>query len=287
MLILLARELQCTLAWPSDQSFKHYVSHNLVINSPITVDDIARADVIYGPALSILQGKMTHTTPLVPQLHPRVALPLSIKHHHQWIDLAIDLFWINGITFLHTKSFKLNFRTTSVVSSRSCKQILQNLQPILRMYQACGFKIQAINGDDEFDIDKLHAEFLRINFNIVAANAYVGFIEESIRVIKVCIQCTTCSLPFTCYPKIMIRYIVKWVLHNLNSFPSTNGISNTMSRSMIVRGQPQFDLNSPLLAFGECAMAFTQSDNTQLEWSTPAISLCPSNEHGGPSLHEH
>ena len=49
-----ARELQRALGWPSDSSFKHCVSHNLVRNSPVTVDDIARADIMHGPALPIL-----------------------------------------------------------------------------------------------------------------------------------------------------------------------------------------------------------------------------------------
>ena len=94
-----ARELQRTLGWPSDPSFKHYISHNLVRNSPITVDNISRATVIYGPALPILQGKMTRTTPPIPQLHPCVELPLSIKQHHKWIDLAIDFFGSTELPF--------------------------------------------------------------------------------------------------------------------------------------------------------------------------------------------
>lgn len=259
------RSIQRAIGWPGDPSYKHYITGNLVRNSPITGDDAKRAEVIYGPQLPILQGKMIRPTPPIPQLHPRVALPAPIKLNHKWIDMAIDFFLINGVTFLHTKSRKLNFRTASVVSSWSCAQILQNLKLIFQMYQVRGFKIQSIDGDDEFDIEELHNFFPRVTFNIVAANAHIGFIEESICVIKEQVRCTTYSLPFTCYPKIMIRYIVKWILRNLNAFPSKNGISETMSPAMLVHGQPQLDLSVPMLAYGTFIMTFTQSDNTQME----------------------
>lgn len=145
-----------------------------------------------------------------------------------------------------------------------------------------------MTGDDEFDIAELHDKVATGGtpnaptvLNIVGEGAHVGFIEEDIRVIKERARCTNCALPFTCYPKIMICFLIKWVLRNLNAFPSKNSISDTMGPSMLVCGTPHIDLSVPLLAFGTFVMAFTKSDNSNKEQSTPAIALCPSNEHGG------
>ena len=58
----MARLLQSTLAWLSTQTMKHIIATNSVKNSPVTINDIDRAEFIYGPAMTILQGKMTRDT---------------------------------------------------------------------------------------------------------------------------------------------------------------------------------------------------------------------------------
>ena len=283
-----ARDAMRSIACPGINSYKSYVANNLLKNPSFTVDDINQAETIYGPAIPLLQSKMTRPTPPVPQLHKRVPLPLLVSKHHSAVDLAIDFFWVHGLIFLHTKSRKLNFCMASLVSSRSFAQIMQNLKLVFNVYKIRGFKIRSVTGDDEFDIQELHPAVAEAGtaeapavLNIVGAGAHVGFIEEDIRVIKERARCITCALPFTFYPKIMIRFLIKWILRNLNAFPSKNSVSDSMGPSMIVCGTPHIDLSVPLLPFGTFVMAFLKSDNTNEEHSTPAIALCPSNEHGG------
>jgi hypothetical protein len=53
-----ARLLQGQLGWPSTQAFATYVNNNLINNCGITSDDVNRAQLIYGPPVPILKGKM-------------------------------------------------------------------------------------------------------------------------------------------------------------------------------------------------------------------------------------
>jgi len=45
-----ARLLREDIGWPSDGFYKHIIEENLVTNTEITIDDLHRADHIFGPA---------------------------------------------------------------------------------------------------------------------------------------------------------------------------------------------------------------------------------------------
>ena len=53
-----ARLLQEQLAWPGTQTLKTYIKHSLINNNSVTIEDIDRANDIYGPAEHLLSGKM-------------------------------------------------------------------------------------------------------------------------------------------------------------------------------------------------------------------------------------
>ena len=59
----LARDLQGRIAWPSDDEYKNIVSNNLLTNCTVQVDDISRADHLYGPLKPILEGKSVRQRP--------------------------------------------------------------------------------------------------------------------------------------------------------------------------------------------------------------------------------
>ena len=52
-----ARKLQHVLGWPSTEQYKSYVNNNMLKNCSITVEDIVRAETIYGKPAPLLKGK--------------------------------------------------------------------------------------------------------------------------------------------------------------------------------------------------------------------------------------
>ena len=54
-----SRKYQEYLFYPGTKTFKHYVRNNLINNCSITVDDVNRAELIYGPPVPYLEGTMT------------------------------------------------------------------------------------------------------------------------------------------------------------------------------------------------------------------------------------
>jgi len=88
-----ARLLQQRIGWPSTSYFKGVVSKKLIKNCNITVDDINRADIIYGPPVPLLQGKMIRKKPDGCKIK-RIPLPLPVHKYHQDLELYIDVFLI-------------------------------------------------------------------------------------------------------------------------------------------------------------------------------------------------
>jgi hypothetical protein len=99
-----ARILQQLLNWPSTQKFKEILAGNQLRNCDVTVDDVNRADAIYGPAVAILKGKTVRRRPEHTQHRARVQIPAPILQQHQEVRLFMDYFFVNGTPFFHTIS---------------------------------------------------------------------------------------------------------------------------------------------------------------------------------------
>jgi hypothetical protein len=230
-----ARLLQSQLGWPSTQAFIKYVNNNLITNCGITGDDIHRAHVIYGPPVPILKGKMTRAKPGQQNLK-RIPLPPPILANHRDLHLYMDFFYVNKIPFLHTKTSKVNFLTVQSGPNRSKGSIKAGIATVLDIYHVRGFQITNFHGDNEFDLQLLR-DFIRpASLHIYGRNEHVGVVEWSIRTIKECCRCMCNAVPFKRYTKLMTKHLVDTAVYWLNSFPSENSVSSTLSPGNIVLG---------------------------------------------------
>jgi len=132
-----------------------------------------------------------------------------------------------------------------------------------------------IHGDNEFQCIK--EDMRPINMNITAPDGHVGEVERSIRTIKDRARSTVHGLPFKRLPRLFIRELVSHVIKSLNIFPYTNGISDSLSPSTIVTGQPPPDFNTLRIEFGTYAQVYEDNNptNTQKARSLGAIALTP------------
>ena len=275
-----ARLLQRDIGWPSTEYFKQYIKKQLLNNCNVTVDDINRADIIYGPAKPTLEGKMT-------RLHPskckvkRVPLPLPISIHHKEVELYIDFFYVNGYPFFITKSSKVNFITAEYCTSRFKQQIINKLETVIGKYETRGFDVAAVHADNEFNVKDIKDFLLPTLTHIYGKDEHVGFIEQAIKTIKERCRCICHTIPFHFYTRLMVEALIKVVIRWLNAFPSKNSISDTMSPAMIVEGKQNPDMSLKRISFGSHAMVYIGTTNTMKRRAVPAIALDESNDHGG------
>ena len=83
------------------------VENNMITNCDINADDIKRADTIWGPSESVLQGKIKRKKPNTQNTIPKLALPLSVSQQHKQITMYIDIFYVNRISFFLSKIGKI------------------------------------------------------------------------------------------------------------------------------------------------------------------------------------
>ena len=85
------------------------VENNMITNCNINADDIKQADVIWGPAKSVLQGKMKRKTPITYNKIQKLTLPLSVSQQHKQITMYIDIFYVNRNSFFLIKNRETKF----------------------------------------------------------------------------------------------------------------------------------------------------------------------------------
>jgi ribosomal protein L15 len=148
-----ARALYRKLGRPAEAEFYHILSGNLLRNCPVTVDDAKRALTIYGPDIATIKGKTTRTDAAdrVPTFEA-VPLPPTIMEHHRNVTLCVDFFFVQGLTFLHTISRGIGFRTVSLVAERTKPIILKEVQAVLNVYTSRGFSVCDIHGDKKIQL---------------------------------------------------------------------------------------------------------------------------------------
>ena len=199
-----AQHLQQRLGWPSLEQFKQIAANNLIRSSNITIADIDRAQFIFGTQTPLIQGK-TIRSPNPKERIPRVSIPPSILIHRRDMTLHIDIFFVNKIPFLHTKSEGINLLKVQGGASRSKGVIIDGIKTVIDTYHNRGFRVRTIHGDEEFDMDDLRASISLINLEITGRDKHDGPIERSFRTIKERSRSVCHSVPYRWYTKLMIN----------------------------------------------------------------------------------
>ena len=210
-----------------------------------------------------------------------IPMSLPILEHHKDIQLYIYFFFVNGYPFLATKSANLNFVTDHPCKSRSTVQIKTVLDMVLETYDARGFNLTIIRGENGFTVAKFKDYLLPIIVEIYGKDEHVDIIERVIRVMKERCSCITHSIPYIYYTKLTVQSFIACVVKWINAFPSKKIIPSTMSPAMIVEVKVNPKFNHKRITFGSYAMVYTGTKNNMKRRSVPAIALNESNEHGG------
>ena len=244
---------------------------------PLTKADIQAAEDIYGPNLGALKGKtVDRPNPHVPAGVDHV--PTTIMDTHHSVTLAIDIMFINKVSFLITTSRNLKFGTVEAISNRQVTTIVAKLKSVCQIYHHRGFRITVILGDPEFE--PIRAAFPQLN--CCAADEHVPDVERYIRTVKDRVRSTYRMLPFKRVPRLILIHLVKNAVFWLNALPARDGVSSIHSPRYLLTGR---ELEYPLhvrLEFGEYVQTHEQHGNRMTDRTLGAICLGPNgNSQGG------
>ena len=99
------------------------ISENMIMNWPVTVKDVIRADKIYGRDIHALKGKTKRTQP-TQVITDYVKLPHSVLEKNKHVTLSIDIMYVNIIPFVTTISRNIKFTTVEAIQNRTKDQLV-------------------------------------------------------------------------------------------------------------------------------------------------------------------
>jgi Reverse transcriptase (RNA-dependent DNA polymerase)/Zinc knuckle len=277
----LARQLQINIGRPSTTHFIQLIKNNVIPNCPISVNDVIVAEDIFGTDIGILKGKTTRTSGIAVGGKPNT-LPNTILDHYRDITLAVDVMFVNKISFLVTVSRNIKFATVEMITNMRGETLMKGIQQVSYIYAKRGFRVRSVLVDGQFNCVTNGLLELGITTNITSRDEHVSDVERYIRTLKERVRCVYNTLPFKNMPA---RLLIELVYNSnfwLNSLPSLSGISTQMSPREIITGLKIDYKRHCSLEFGCYVQTHEQHDNSMQSRTVGALALRPTgNEQGG------
>ena len=280
---LLARKIQRIIGRPSTRQFVSILNNNLLPNTPVTYHDVMAAENIFGPDIGSLKGKTVRQTPDAVEIN-RIAMPAGLLEQYKEVVIAADIMYVNKMAFFVTIARNLRFATTEMIKNQKKETIIKAIQNVLNIYKKRDFKISHFLMDGQFETFKNELSGLGISLNTVARQEHVPEVERFIRTLKERIRSVYNTLPFTSMPPRMMIELVYYCNFWLNSFPTEEGISKSLSPRTIVTGNHINYSKHCRIEFGEYVQTHEEHDNTMLPRTIGAIALRPTGNAQGSYL---
>mmetsp|Transcript_21148 Transcript_21148/g.56456 ORF Transcript_21148/g.56456 Transcript_21148/m.56456 type:complete len:414 (-) Transcript_21148:43-1284(-) len=185
-----ARDLMRRAGYPSTAGMSRLLNHGGIINSPVTADDIRRAELIWGPDPASLQGKTTgHSSPIVPTIRPS---PVPIGQQIQ--ELHCDLMFVDGVGMLVGVAKPMQLTLVLPIANKTAPSLKRAMTQM---------------------VDILAAQ-LPAGVNITAATEAVPAAERSIRTLKNTMRSVIAGLPFA-VPRKLVAELARYAARRLNA----------------------------------------------------------------------
>ena len=270
----LARRLQTVLGYPSDKALARMITSGAMQNAPISVNDLYNAIRIWGPNLGALKGKTTRSKPNIVMIEPLDGTIIIDKE----IVLCMDIFFVEGISFLMTISRKLNLLTAHHITDRGAKSLAVAYDEVYGLYASKGFKIvnNLFDGESGLAAIVTYIQAKGTSVNPTAKNEHVPEIERAGRTLKERVRSFWNTLPFRLTATLVV-YLVLFCVMAINLFPKASSVSNNLSPREMFLGVKLDYARDCKLAFGEYVEVHEDNaiTNTMEPRTTGAICLGP------------
>ena len=255
-----AREFLQATGPPTVKDLRTIVRTNIMADCPVTEEDIALAEDIFGPDIGSIKGKTVRKKPL-PVVHDYIEIPPELKLKHRKVTLCMDTCFVNEIPFLNTISRHIMYRTTNELENRTVASYRSALDDVFGKYNAAGFTIGCIHCDIEFKpvMDKIKAA-LKIRMIYAGKGEHVPEAERNNRVTKERCRSSFHNLPYN-LPKPLVGPLVETSTEKLNYFPPKGGVSSHFSPHMILTNE-KLHYRQFQLPFGSYVLAHDEPNPT-------------------------
>ena len=106
------------LGFPSERDFENMVRSNIIVNFPVTFDNVRKTKLIFGPDITSLKGKSVRRKP-DSFITDYVEIPREIIESRKEMEVSTEIMFINKLPFLVSISRWLKFATIEYLSSKN------------------------------------------------------------------------------------------------------------------------------------------------------------------------
>ena len=260
--------------------FLRVVKNNWIRNLPVTMNDVQRSHIIYGPPIPPMKGRTRNQTASRLTAPPVICIPPEVHENLKEVTLCIDFHFVNNVTVFHTISQRINYRTVSFPNSRSANSIMNELKDVYKVYNSRGFKITDINADQEFRPIAIDA--LPVRVHICGTDEHVPEIERSVQTQKNQNRAVSYAMPFKCIPRLMVRELISQGNVMLNAFGTKASEDIGYSPRNLIDNLPHVDFHDLKYEFGQYVQLHETNPktNTMQSRTIGAIVLGPRNITG-------
>jgi hypothetical protein len=135
---------------------------------------------LFGPVLAGIRGRTVRRPPDSVTTN-YVQILRVILEWHQLVTLAVDVMFVNRVSFLLSMVRGLNLVMTKFTPSCTAKQLTASITRMMDLYTRGGFQVGTVLMDNEFE--KLQNLVLILVINTTAAKEHVPEVERKIRLI--------------------------------------------------------------------------------------------------------
>jgi len=222
-----ARLMTKRLGYASDKDFALMISSGALVNSPITVQDIHRAEFLFGKEIPSLKGKSTARTPLPVKgdFVPKMTQKTQILH--------TDVMHIQGACFLISvlEPLGLTFTTHLTGGPIDNTLIFAALKTHLDTAKSENFEVSTIRADGAKALGVALESLTALGYtsDLCGPGQHIPIVERKLRQVKERVRAIMAGLPYM-LPLQLLPYLVNHVVMMINMLPSTLRVDKTSPR---------------------------------------------------------
>ena len=259
-----ARDLCKCFGHVGTEGLVRIIQSGTVINMPVSVQDVRRADLIFGPCVSCAVGKGTHRTENYTshtQQEPRMPREPGdcVEHLHA------DFIYIPGPgkakhVVLVSVGEENRLIVATKVDNRAKSTVTNAWAAHIAPYEANNIKVKIISTDNEATLgaSKSYLAALGIQLKQHASEQHEPHVERRVRTIRERMRAVIADLDYT-LPARLYYSLLEWVVQCINLTPDTLGAGGDVRCARErVTGQ-RVDAKALQTNFGEFVVYYTEN----------------------------
>ena len=250
----LARDVMRKLGYPSQRDMADMLTAGSLLDCPVTIQDVKRAQDIYGDVLAALQGKTKQKKAAAVQTSS-----IDVVRRDQ--DLHVDLMFIDREPYLVSVSSPLQLLMVNHCGDKSTDSVKAALLNHISLYKGQDYQVKMILCDGEGAVQAMRQDLNEIGIavNIAGPQQHVPLVEVKIREIKERVRCHIAALPFR-LPDVLTAHLVSFCVSTINMFPTRSSVNRLSPREQFLRRKIKYGVDVRV-GFGEYAQCVIPNTN--------------------------